>query len=136
MLNTLIQKPPLTKSQKKAAMTVAIIADAVQIGLAPVFGPGMILPFDDILDVIAIILLVAICGWRWQFAVAFVLELVPGLDLFPTWSAFVLSFPTAEEGVEGQPLHAERVQSEPSPRPAPRHPIETSALPPVQPPPR
>jgi hypothetical protein len=61
--------------------------------LLPLVGLGYVL--DDALDVIAAIVLTAICGFKWQFVVAFGLELVPVVDVFPTWTAMVLTLPSA-----------------------------------------
>jgi hypothetical protein len=33
--------------------------------------------------------LVALVGWHWAFLPSFVAELVPGLDLVPTWTVAV-----------------------------------------------
>jgi hypothetical protein len=41
--------------------------------------------------------LTATLGWRWRTALAFALELVPGLSLFPSWTALVATLPTAPE---------------------------------------
>jgi hypothetical protein len=92
-----VARPSLTRKQKKLAMAIAIVADLVQIAGFPVFFEGAISPFDDVLDVLVAIVLLIICGPRWQFALAFVLELVPGLALFPTWTTFVLALPVAPD---------------------------------------
>jgi hypothetical protein len=34
-------------------------------------------------------ILIKLLGWHWAFLPTFAAELVPGLDLFPTWTAAV-----------------------------------------------
>jgi hypothetical protein len=88
MMLPIIPKPPITAAQKRAAVAVAGTIDLLQLVVFPLFGLGVVL--DEALDVIAAIVLTAICGFKWQFAVAFALELVPIADLLPTWTAVVL----------------------------------------------
>ena len=37
--------------------------------------------------------ILAIVGFQWRLAIALAAELVPGVDLFPTWTAVVASLP-------------------------------------------
>lgn len=74
----------------KLARTVALCADVLQIVALPLFLPGALSPWDDALDVVVGLVLLRLVGWHWAFLPAFVGELVPGLDLFPTWTAAVL----------------------------------------------
>ena len=90
-----IVKPPVTRGQKRAAIAIAGIVDLLQVGLLPALGLGYVL--DDVLDVFAAIILTAICGFKWQFVLAFGLELVPFFDLLPTWTAVALLLPVAKE---------------------------------------
>jgi hypothetical protein len=73
----------------RKAWFVAIIADAVQIIGLPLFVAGGISPFDTVLDLATAAILSRILGWHWAFLPTFAAELVPGLDLFPTWTAAV-----------------------------------------------
>ena len=74
---------------RRAAFALALAADAIQFGLLPLFGEGVLAPLNDALDLVVGILLVRMLGWHPAFLPAFVAELVPGLDLFPTWTAAV-----------------------------------------------
>lgn len=74
----------------KAARVVAIAADAVQIGLAPLFGEGFASPFNDVLDVAVAAVLIKLLGFHWALLPALAAESVPALDLAPTWTASVL----------------------------------------------
>ena len=73
-----------------AALAIAVIADGVQIGLLPIFAPGLSAVVDGGLDLVVGAILVALLGWHLAFLPAFVNELVPFLDLFPTWTAAVV----------------------------------------------
>src|SRR5947207_2357479 len=69
-----------------AAMVLAIIADALQIVVFPLFVEGALSPMDDILDFGIAAVLVRLLGWHWEFLPAFLAELVPGVDLVPFWT--------------------------------------------------
>src|ERR1043165_3328285 len=69
------------------AWCVAIAADAAQILLLPFFIEGGFSPADMIVDLAAALILSRLVGWHWAFLPSFLAELVPGLDLFPSWSA-------------------------------------------------
>lgn len=76
--------------RKRIALAIAALADGVQLGFFPVFGEGALSIPDDLLDAAVAVLLVITLGWSWRLSVALAAELVPGLALFPTWTAFVL----------------------------------------------
>lgn len=91
------------KSQRslfRAAMALAIVADAVQIVIFPLFAEGAISPFDDILDLIVMVALIRLIGWHWEFLPSFIAELVPGLDLIPFWTLAVVSVYRKRKRVE------------------------------------
>src|SRR6266478_5782689 len=86
-------KPLMDPSRKRrilAARLIALFADLLQIVLLPIFAPGAASPFNDALDVAVAGLLVWLVGWNWAFVPSLAAELVPGLDLFPTWTMAVL----------------------------------------------
>jgi len=62
----------------------------VQIGLLPVFMGGAAAPWDDALDIGVGAALIVLLGWHVAFLPAFLGELVPFLNLFPTWTATVV----------------------------------------------
>ena len=66
-----------------------MVADAVQLALIPLFGEGFLSPFNDVLDVVIGFVMVRLIGWHFAFLPTFVAELVPGLGLFPSWTAAV-----------------------------------------------
>jgi hypothetical protein len=86
-----------SRRQKRTALFIAAAADLAQLALAPLFGGGALSPFDDLLDAAVAVALVFTLGLRWRLAVALALELVPGLALFPSWTAVVATMSTAPE---------------------------------------
>jgi hypothetical protein len=86
----------------RLAWLVAIFTDALQIGLTPMFAEGAFSPADTVLDVITATILVRLIGWHWAFLPSFFAELVPGFDLFPTWTAAVF-YVTQKQVRSGEP---------------------------------
>ena len=75
--------------QFRAAMMLAIVADAVQIVIFPMFVEGALSPADDILDFGIAAVMVHLLGWHWEFVPSFLAKLVPGVDLVPFWTLAV-----------------------------------------------
>lgn len=73
----------------RAAMIVAIVADALQIIVFPMFVEGALSPADDALDLGVGAALVYLLGWHWEFLPSFLTKLVPGVDLVPLWTMAV-----------------------------------------------
>ena len=80
-----------TRWRFRAALILAMAADALQIFVFPLFAEGVFSPAEDVLDVVVAALLVHLLGWHWEFLPAFAAELVPGVDLVPFWSLAVAS---------------------------------------------
>ena len=72
-----------------------ILADALQGGLFAGLPVKVRIP-ADFLDLVVVGLLIALLGFRWRLMFALGLELVPGAQLFPSWTAFLISLPTVE----------------------------------------
>ena len=70
-------------------MVLAIIADALQLAIFPIFVEGAESPADDVLDFGIGAVLVYLLGWHWEFLPSFLGKLVPGIDLVPFWSMAV-----------------------------------------------
>ena len=79
----------LKTSEHRAAWIVAMAADALQIALFPLFVEGAVSPADSVLDLLVGVILVRLLGWHWAFLPSLAAELIPGMDLFPTWTAAV-----------------------------------------------
>ncbi|HEY1936461.1 MAG TPA: hypothetical protein VGJ33_00835 [Candidatus Angelobacter sp.] len=75
--------------EHRKAWFVALMADAIQIVGLPLFAAGGLSPADSLLDLATAAILTKILGWHWAFLPTLAAELVPGLDLFPTWTAAV-----------------------------------------------
>lgn len=91
----------LSRKRKAVALLVAGAADLLQLVFFPMFLEGVASPFDLALDIVTAVALTGILGFRWRTLLGIGLELVPGLDLFPTWTALVLSLPSAPKGERG-----------------------------------
>jgi hypothetical protein len=77
------------RSRFQAAMILAIIADALQIVVFPLFIEGAVSPIDDLLDVGIGAALAYLLGWHWEFLPSFCAKLIPGVDLIPLWTLSV-----------------------------------------------
>lgn len=92
----------LRRADHRLAWSIAIAADALQIGLFPLFAAGGVSPADSALDLIVAVALTKILGWHWAFLPSVMAELLPGFDLFPTWTAAVY-FVTRQDVKDGEP---------------------------------
>jgi len=75
----------------RTAMMVAIVADALQLVVFPMFVEGAFSPADDALDLGVAALMTHLLGWHWEFLPSFFAKLVPGVDLVPFWTIAVAS---------------------------------------------
>ena len=73
----------------RAAMVLAVVADALQIAVFPLFVEGALSPADDLLDFGIAAVMVHLLGWHWEFLPSFLAKLVPGIDLVPFWTMAV-----------------------------------------------
>jgi hypothetical protein len=96
-------------SRFRAAMVLAVIADALQIVIFPVFVEGAFSPADDVLDLGIGAMMIHLLGWHWEFLPTFFAKLVPGMDLVPCWTIAVANvyrkskqIVVAEEGNQEQ----------------------------------
>lgn len=76
-------------SRFRIAMILAIIADALQMIVFPLFVQGAASPADDALDLGVGAVLMYLLGWHWEFLPSFLAKLVPGVDLAPLWTLSV-----------------------------------------------
>jgi hypothetical protein len=70
-------------------MVVAVLADALQLILLPLFVEGAASPADDMLDLGVGAVMFGLLGWHWEFLPSFAAKLVPGVDLVPLWTLAV-----------------------------------------------
>ena len=104
----------LKSQEQRLAWAIAIGADALQILAFPVFAEGGISPADSLLDLFVAFMLIRLLGWHWAFLPSLAAELIPGADLFPTWTAAVW-FVTRQQVQTSEPEILP-----PGPAPAPR----------------
>lgn len=81
--------PPPPRGPRGAALAVAIAADAIQLILMPLFFAGAASPWNDALDLLVAGMMVRLLGWHWAFLPTFLVELIPAVDLVPTWTMAV-----------------------------------------------
>jgi len=79
----------MTSRRVWVARGLAVTADVIQIGLAPLFLEGGLSAFDAVLDVLMAGVMILLVGWHWAFLPAFVAEVIPGIDLVPSWTLAV-----------------------------------------------
>ena len=104
----------LKAPEHRLAWMVAVGADALQIAAFPFFVEGGLSPADSVLDLFVAFVLIRLLGWHWAFLPSLAAELIPGADLFPTWTAAVW-FVTRQQVHAGEPEILP-----PGPAPAPR----------------
>jgi hypothetical protein len=73
----------------RAAMILAIAADALQLAILPMFVAGAASPADDAVDLGVAGIMFYLLGWHWEFLPSFLAKLVPGVDLVPLWTLAV-----------------------------------------------
>ncbi len=86
-LEFLRRVPPLTRPRMLLALAVAVAADGLQLLLGP-FGW---VAADQAIDAIAMLLTMRILGFHILLLPTFVVELIPMVDDFPTWTACVFA---------------------------------------------
>jgi hypothetical protein len=85
--------PGVSRRRKAIALALAAASDLAQVALSPAFAEGAASPFELALDAATALVILLVVGFRWRLAIALAAELVPGVDLFPTWTAVVASLP-------------------------------------------
>jgi hypothetical protein len=101
-LLTPARAPLLTQSRINTAYAVAVTTDVVQFALGP-FGWLMA---DEVLDVIAAAAMWRLLGFHPLLLPTFVIEVVPVIDMLPTWTgcvALVVAARKAKQGVDPPP---------------------------------
>jgi hypothetical protein len=90
---------PLPPRTIWTARALAAGADLTQFFLFPLFGEGAVSPLNVGLDLVLCAVMTRLVGFHWAFAPTFAAELVPVLDLAPTWTAAVLLATTGKRKV-------------------------------------
>jgi hypothetical protein len=108
----------LKEPEHRMAWAIAITADALQIAAFPFFAEGGISPADSLLDLGVAYVMIRLLGWHWAFLPTLAAELIPGADLFPTWTAAVW-FVTRQQVRSSSSVKDPEILP-PGPAPAPR----------------
>lgn len=90
---------PRSPRTVRLAWALAIAVDALQILFAA--GTGGLATFvDKPLDLVAMGVFWSLLGWHWAFLPTFVVELVPFVELAPTWTLAVWLATRGEGGAK------------------------------------
>jgi hypothetical protein len=73
----------------RLALLLAVLADALQLAVIPIFIEGAESPAADAVDVVMAGVLYFLLGWHWEFLPSFAVKLIPGVDLAPLWTLAV-----------------------------------------------
>ena len=76
----------LTPRRVWIARALAVLVDLAQVALLP----AELTPLNNGIDVGTAIALVALVGWHWAFLPTFLAEMIPFVDLVPTWTLAVM----------------------------------------------
>lgn len=93
----MLQTPALTRNRVRLAYAAAILADAFQM----LFGLFGVTFLDEIIDVIAMVLIWRAVGFHPLLLPTFVVECIPFVDMLPTWTAcvaFVVALRRKQQG--------------------------------------
>lgn len=99
LLATIWRPGAVSQQRRRVALGVAVLSDVIQWVFFPVMSEGAASPFDIALDAVTAVIILLAVGFQWRLAIALAIEVVPGLDMFPTWTAVVLSIPTAPKAL-------------------------------------
>ncbi len=73
----------------RAALVLALLADAVELAIIPLFIEGAESPLADAVDIAMAAVFYYLLGWHWEFLPSFAGKLIPGVDLVPLWTLAV-----------------------------------------------
>jgi hypothetical protein len=90
--------PGTSPNRVKAAWAVALVTDAIQVGLGATTG-GLSSWVDAPLDIVVMVILWRLVGWHWVFLPSFALEFLPYVEFAPTWTLAVLVATRGAQGV-------------------------------------
>lgn len=93
----------------RLARSLALLADFFQVIAFPLFFQGGLSPLSDALDIGMAIVMTLLLGWHWAFVPTMITELIPVLDLFPTWTIAVF-YVTRGQAHETEPAEPQARQ--------------------------
>ena len=68
------------------ARVIAVAVDLAQFALLP----AELTPLNNVVDVLTGLAMLVLVGWHWAFLPTFLAELVPFVDLVPSWTLAVM----------------------------------------------
>ena len=84
-----MEKPKLTRNRVVAAYAIAVIADVLEFPIAAAEITVAGAPLGElsafVLDCLVMGAMTKLLGFHWMFLPSFGVEVIPGLDLLPTW---------------------------------------------------
>ncbi len=96
-------RQPLTRRRVWLARGIALAADFVQFAVLPLALGNTMSPVDEVIDVFVGVVLTSILGFHVALLPALAVELVPIIDVFPTWTAAVLFITRGSNRVQVNP---------------------------------
>jgi hypothetical protein len=105
------QSDPKIRGRLRLALVSAILIDCIQIGLFPFFAAGGFSVADDFLDCIAFVLFWRLLGWHWALVPGFIFELLPFVDLAPTWTLAVYMTIKSRQLTNDADRHLKRINT-------------------------
>ena len=95
----------------RLALAVALAADVTQWVLVPLVLGGFTSPVNNAIDIGVAVAMIVLVGWNWAFLPTFLAELIPVVDLVPTWTIAVwLATRGRKTGPERETSSAEIVE--------------------------
>jgi hypothetical protein len=105
-----MDKPALTRNRIILAFAIAVIADIIQFPIVAVEATGVFsIPgelADFLVDCVVMVATTMLLGFHWMLLPTLFMEVIPGLDLLPTWTACVayVVWRRKKEQTQRQPL--------------------------------
>ena len=81
--------PILTRRRVTIARVLAVSADLLQLLAFPLFVGGAPGIADGVLDLVVCVALIRLVGWHIAFLPSFISELIPFVELVPSWTLAV-----------------------------------------------
>jgi hypothetical protein len=82
-------KPILTKQRVAIAYTVAILADLIEFPITAAEVTVIAAPAAEglaiVVDAVAFGIITKLLGFHWMLLPSFCVEVIPGIDMLPTW---------------------------------------------------
>jgi hypothetical protein len=107
-------EPLTTERRVWIARGLAVLVDLGQLALLP----AELTPLNNALDLATALAMYFLVGWHWAFLPTFVVEMVPFVDLVPTWTLAVAIATRGRVGPAPPVVTVEPPAAPPPPPPA------------------